>query len=153
MSLLELPETVAPSGAESQVAEESGRRLAKYLDRTKPTINVSVQSIGTAGETVAVPMAAFRMLTDILNAMARGDAITLVPLHAELTTQQAADLLNVSRPFLVKQLELGKLPYRTVGTHRRITFADLKAYKSALAEERRRALDELAEEGQLLGMG
>lgn len=152
-SLLELPETVTPSGEESRAAEESGRQLSKYLDRAKPTVKVAVQENGKPGDVVTVPMAAFRLFTDILNAMARGDAVTIIPLHAELTTQQAADLLNVSRPYLVKLLERGELPYHMVGTHRRIKFHDLMAYSRAADEKRRQALDALAEEGQELGMG
>src|SRR5256885_978824 len=109
-ALLERPGGGAPTGDEFRVAGGTGRRLVKYLDRSKATVTVAVQENGKAGETVAVPMAAFRLFTEVLNAMARGDAVTLIPLHAELTTQQAADLLNVSRPYLVKLLDEGKLP-------------------------------------------
>lgn len=152
-SLLDIPDTVTPTGEESRFAEESGRRLVKYLDRSKATVKVAVQENGKVGEPIVVPMAAFRLFTDILNAMARGDAVTLIPRHAELTTQQAADLLNVSRPFVVKLLEQKKLPYHMVGTHRRIKFQDLLDFKRASDAERRRAIEELIEEGQDLNMG
>ncbi|AWM37109.1 DNA-binding protein [Gemmata obscuriglobus] len=126
---------------------------AAILDRAKPTGKVAVQENGKPGDVVAVSMAAFRLFTDILNAMARGDAGTIIPLHAELTTQQAADLLNVSRRYLVKLLERDEPSYHMVGTHRRIKFHDLMAYSRVADEKRRQALDALAEEGEELGMG
>lgn len=152
-SLLEIPETVAPTGDESRVAEESGRLLARYVDRSKKTVRLAVHDNGKVIETVTVPMAAYALFTDMLNSMARGDAVTFIPLHAELTTQQAADLLNVSRPYLIGLLEVGKLPYHKVGTHRRIKFVDIMDFKRDSDEERKRALDSLIEEGQELKMG
>jgi excisionase family DNA binding protein len=85
--------------------------------------------------------------------MADGDAVSLVPVHAELTTQQAADLLGVSRPFLIKQLEEGLIPYSKVGRHRRIARNDLMRYRRTVMEQRERALEELTADGQATDPG
>jgi excisionase family DNA binding protein len=144
----DLSEPITPTPADAALARESGRRLAKALRGKAKAVRLRVQS---DAEPVDVPRPAFRLLVDILAEMARGNAVSLVPVHVELTTQQAADLLNVSRPFVVKLLEDGKIRYRQVGTHRRIRFGDLMEFKAALDADGRAAADELAELTQQLG--
>ena len=151
--LLDFPETIAPSEADTRLAEESSRRLTRLLGRQRGNVRLRIQADDESEETVAIPASAFRLLSDILTEMAKGNAVTLIPVHAELTTQQAADILNVSRPFLVRLVEEGKIPCRKVGTHRRIRFQDLLQYKRHVDQQRLKALEELAAQAQELGMG
>lgn len=142
-----LHEPVSPSVEDTRLAKTSSRRLAPFRNR-----NLTVR-IAETQEQVELPAVAVRLLVDLLSAMAEGNAVTLIPIHAELTTQQAADLLSVSRPFLIRQLEAGVIPYHKVGTHRRILFSDLMAYKHQNDNERHQVLDELAAQAQELDMG
>jgi excisionase family DNA binding protein len=148
----ELLETVTPTEEESRQAQESIRRLAPLL-RRRSGLRLQVVEDDRPGETLAVPSSALRMLADILVEMAQGNSVTLIPVHTEMTTQQAADFLHVSRPFLIGLLENGEIPFRKVGTHRRVQFRDLLAYKRRGDEARHAALDELAAQAQELGMG
>jgi excisionase family DNA binding protein len=145
-------EPVAPTETEALLARETGRRLANHV-RTRQHLRIRIMDDDQAGDILSLPASAVRLLLDILTEMAQGNAITLIPVHVELTTQQAADLLNVSRPHLVGLLEDGKIPYRKVGTHRRILFEDLMAYKKRVDHAREQVLDQLVEEAQELDMG
>ena len=151
--LSEFPEAVTPTPHDTRLAQESSRRLTKLLGTEKDDIRIRIQPDDEPEETIAIPQSAFRLLAGILTEMAKGNAITLIPIHAELTTQQAADLINVSRPFLIEQLEKGVIAYRKVGKHRRILFQDLMAYKQTMDRNRLKALDELSSQAQELGMG
>ena len=151
-------ETIAPTMADTELARESSRQLSRFLGKRPvgshlPDFRLRVQVDNELEEVVVIPMSAFRLLTDILTQMARGNAVTLMPVRAELTTQQAADILNVSRPFLISLIDNGKIPHRKVGTHRRIRFEDLMIYKQDIDQKRLQTLEELACEAQELDMG
>jgi len=163
MSIADYPDADAPTPEETILARESSRALSRLAlqlgsggQAAKPTssIRLQIQAEGASStEVVSIPTSAFRLLMDILNQMAMGNAITLIPVHAELTTQQAAELLNVSRPYLVRLIEDGKLPCRLVGTHRRVLFSDLMSYKRTIDRDRLSVLEELSAEAQDLGLG
>src|SRR5437870_2294448 len=144
-------ETVAPSEADALLARESSRRLATH--KLGRRASVRIQLLDDGEEAVAVPASALRLFLHLLTEMSQGNAVTLIPTHAELTTQQAADLVNVSRPYLVKLLDEGRIPCRTVGKYRRVRFDDLMAYKRKDDEARAKILDQLTAEAQELGMG
>ena len=97
------------------------------------------------------PTSALNLLMRIVEQMALGNSVTMIPVHAQLTTQEAANLLNVSRPFVVKLLKEGKIPCFKVGAHRRVLFEDLMTYKKEMLEESEKARAELARLGQEIG--
>ena len=104
-------------------------------------------------EPLLLPASSLRLLADILVQMAEGNAVTVLPVETELSTQQAADVLNVSRPYLVKLLDEGKLPHRTVGSRPHVLLCDVLAYKKGVEAARAKVLEELAAQAQDLNMG
>ncbi len=140
-------EPAVPSEEESSLARESGRRLARLK---KGDLEVRIPKL--RGK-VILPASAVRMLVALLSEMGLGKAVAVTPVRAELTTQQAADILGVSRPFLIKQIRLKKLAFRKVGTHRRILYKDLMDYKARMDAGRLEALQELTDQAQESNMG
>lgn len=140
-----------PSEKESSIARTSKQLLSRYARADQPLTLRVIDA--DRDEPVQLPAGAVRLLMDILGAMASGQGITLIPENAELTTVQAADILNVSRPFLIKLLETGKIPYRKVGKHRRIRMEDVMTYKQAIDQEREAVLDQLVADAQAHDMG
>ncbi|MGH7914982.1 MAG: helix-turn-helix domain-containing protein [Candidatus Binataceae bacterium] len=108
--------------------------------------------VGPKGEEIELPESLYHELRQLVYHLAHGRAVVVVPLNRELTTQEAADLLNVSRPFLVKLLEQGSIPFAKTGTHRRISVGDLMAYKQRRDAERQRALAHLTQMSQEMGL-
>lgn len=147
-----VPEPIMPSESEVELARTSSRILSSVNLKKGKTIDILLET-DKHKNSVTLPFSAFKLLITILTQMAEGNAITLIPVHAELTTQEAADLLNVSRPYLIRLLEEKKIPFRKVGTRRRILFQDLMDYKAKIDAARRKTLDDLAEEAQKLDMG
>jgi excisionase family DNA binding protein len=142
-----------PTPKASEEAKVALRALSA-LPRRKASRTVQVHPDGEGRSvSVTVPREAFELFLEVLGQMANGNAVTIVPVHAELTTQQAADLLNVSRPFLVSLLDEGKIPFRLVGTHRRVRVADLVEYKQKDEAHRKAVLDELTAEADKHGLG
>ena len=140
-----------PSEAEARLAKETSRLLASRLKKGAP-MKLQILDDEAGQATVKLPATAAGLLLRILEEMARGNAVTIIPVHAELTTQEAADMLNISRPSLIQLLDEGKIEYRRVGTHRRVRFEAVLKYKRQMDEQRRAALRELAAYDQELGI-
>lgn len=107
--------------------------------------------VGPTGESITIPESVIFVLERVAEVLARGDAVTVVPVGKELTTQQAADLLNVSRQYLVRLLDSGVLPHTKTGKHRRLRIEDVLAYRNERDQERRAKLDELTQLSEELG--
>jgi len=141
---------VLPDKESSVLARTSAEELSRLLGQ-KPQAERA--SIKLDGNDLILPRQALALLRDLLVEMAQGNAVTIVPTHAELTTQEAANILNVSRPHLVKLLEEGAIPFSKTGTHRRIRYQDLMAYSKQRTQESKTILDELALQAQEHEMG
>ncbi len=128
-------QTVTPTDQESQIARQSSQKLAEVLAHSEISgeLHLRLRKRKVRETDIRLPHSALRLLTGALQQMADGHGVLLLPVDAELNTQQAADLLRVPRPFLIKLLEQGKLPHRRVGAHRRLLARDVLHYA---AEER-----------------
>ncbi len=145
---------ITPTPHDIELATECSRKLGEAIASNRIlkagkkgrrcTITLSLEEI---------PEAAVDLLQSILVEMAKGNPVSVLPANAELTTQQAADFLSVSRPFLVNLLKERKIPFHKVGTHRRIRFEDLVTYKNQIDAARRQTLIELSAQAQELDMG
>ncbi len=146
-------EASLPVAREVAAATQGQRALAALLSTQFETQRIQIFDKKNKAHTVELPTSALRLLVDILAELADGNAVKVVPIHAELTTQEAADMLKVSRPHLVKLLELGALPFHKAGKHRRVRFADLMAYKAVQKQRSVAAMEELAAQALALQMG
>lgn len=116
----------------------------------KKGIKIKVQE---TGEFITIPKKALTLLSTILQNMAEGKTISIVPSNSEVSTQQAADMLNISRPHLIKLLEAKKIPFKKVGSHRRVLLEDIMEYKEHLDKQREAQLDFLSNQAQDLNLG
>ena len=141
----------APTAQDASLARVSGQRLSPYVRRQKP-LSLRVTEAGQE-QPIELPAGAVALLMDVLEAMAAGRGVTIIPENAELTTVEAANILNVSRPYLIKLLDEGAIHHRLVGKHRRILIDDVMAYKQRIDAAREEVLTELTAEAQENGMG
>ena len=148
-----LSKVTLPVEREVQAAVQGQRALAAYLATRFETQRIQIFDDKDQAHQVELPTSALRLLVEVLGELADGNAVKVVPIHAELTTQEAADLINVSRPHLVKLLEDGVLPYHKTGKHRRVRFADLMHFKAERDRASEQAMEELAKQAQELKMG
>lgn len=138
--------SVKPGEVDAAAAARALRRIRDYLQaRPRDASDIRILVEGGGDDALVVPRPVVELVAHMLGQLAEGRGISVIPSQAELSTQQAADLLNVSRPYLVGLLEAGKISFRTVGRHRRVRFEDLMEYKRHDDLERRSAADDLAD--------
>jgi excisionase family DNA binding protein len=142
-----------PSAEEVALAKVGSQELSAVLESSGDIQHFEV--MGKDGEThsVQLPSSAVQLMIEVLTQLGQGNSVNITPIHAELTTQEAADLLNMSRPTFIKLLDEGILPHTRSGNRRKVAFVDVMSYKQLLDEKRQSALDELSSLDQELGLG
>lgn len=152
LSAYQNSQAIAPTQEDATLAQASSQILALYA-RHQSQRAIKVMLDESTGETATIPAAAYNLLVEILTQMGMGNAVKVIPIQQELTTSEAASLLNVSRPYLVGLLESGEIPYRKVGTRRRVLAQDVIDYKNRIDAARMQTLEELAAQAQELNLG
>lgn len=147
-----------PEGAASSLSKQDQElaRIAQHcvmkaLDHSRA---VAIRLTTDSGEqpSIELPPASLKLIGQLLGAMSEGVPVVVMPARQEFTTVEAANFLNVSRPFVIKEIEAGRLPSRKVGTHRRVAFDDLQAYVRKMREQQEAALQRMADNARELGL-
>jgi excisionase family DNA binding protein len=146
-------ETVTLTTEEASLTQFSHDVLSSYLTTAQSHYQIEVMSEEATAQTITIPASALHILAEALSQISLGNAVKIVPIKREFSTSEAAELLNVSRPYLVGLLESGQIPFRKVGTRRRILFEDVMTYKQNIDIQREQTLAELAAQAQELKMG
>lgn len=141
-----------PDPHEAELAKEARDKLIPLFGAKEKEYEVEFRH-GRIKTKITLPFSALEFLFNMLKQMANGNAVTVIPTHAELSTQEAANFLNVSRPYLIKLLEQDKIPFTKVGRHRRIKFSDILKYKKTIGSESKMVREELTKEAQDLDLG
>lgn len=139
-----------PSKTDMELARVAQRCIMEALDRSK-AVKIKLESETGNIPPIELPPASLRLIGQLLGLMSEGKPFTLMPEKQELTTVEAANLLNVSRPFIIKEIDAGRIPHRMVGSHRRILLTDLMEYRNQMHASREAALDDLSELSRDLG--
>ena len=153
MTTTALSNVTLPAEKEVEAAVQGQRALSAILATGFEPQRIQIFDEKNQAHQVELPTSALRLLVDILSELSTGNAVRVVPVHVELTTQEAADLLNVSRPHLLKLLEDGVFPYHKTGKHWRVRFEHLMHFKSERDRASEIAMEELAKQAQELEMG
>ncbi|WP_253822010.1 helix-turn-helix domain-containing protein [Vibrio sp. 99-8-1] len=145
--------TKLPSGEEIALAKLGSQELSAVMETNGGAQRINV--IDKSGKTheVTIPASALNMMIEVLTQLGQGNSVSITPIHAELTTQEGADMLNMSRPTFIKLLDSKEIPFSRTGNRRKVAYADLIEYKNRLEEIRLATLDELSALDQEMGMG
>lgn len=146
-------ESKLPSSAEAALAKISSQELSAFIETKADIQSLSITDSDGIMHAVDMPVAALRLLVNVLTELGDGNTVKLVPIHAELTTQEGADLLSISRPTFVKLLDDESIPYSYTGNRRKVKYVDVRDYQDKLEIDRLAALDTLSELDQKLGLG
>ena len=139
---------IAPTADEAAAVT----KLRDFMNEADVSSERPASLVSPSGEQLEIPTSVYQVLVAAVAAMARGNPVSVVPVHHELTTQQAAELLSVSRPHLVKLLDEGAVPHHKTGSHRRVYFEDLMRYRDVRDAQRRRALEDLTRKSAEYGL-
>lgn len=145
------PEPIIANSEEALIAREAANKLESVAHRGAP-IKIAYDDADGAKVIVPLPAKAVALFQQVLACMAMGTPVSVIPHQAELTTQQAADYLNVSRPYLIQKLDSGEVPHRKVGRHRRVLFGDILAYEEACKQKSFEAIREINQEAKRLNI-
>lgn len=146
-------EAKLPSAEEAAIAKASSQELSAFIATKHETLPLSITDSEGVKHDVEMPVTALKLLVNVLTELGDGNTVKLIPIHAELTTQEGADMLNISRPTFIKLLDEEKIPYHHTGNRRKVKFVDVKTYQERLEAQRRATLDELSALDQELGLG
>lgn len=139
-----------PSESDANLARTACSKIIPFVREQKPqTVHLS---FADGQEPIVLPAGSLEMFNSILEAMAAGHGVMVFPQHAELTTMEAADILNVSRPYLIKLLEADEIPFHKVGRHRRVRIQDVMQYKEDIDRRREAILDQMVAEAEEMGL-
>jgi excisionase family DNA binding protein len=141
----------ALSARDVEMARSAQRRIMKALSRSR-TAAITLTTTDGEQPSIELPPAALKLIGQLLGAMSEGRPLLLTPSKQEFSTVEAADFLNVSRPFVIKEIDEGRLPHRKVGTHRRVAVEDLLEYAREMRKQQEHALDKMAENARDLGL-
>ncbi len=144
--------TILPSSKVAAIAKKSSQLLSGLLETKAEFQDVTLSNPEGIDKTISVPVDALSLLVSIMSEMGQGNSVKLVPIHTELTTQEAANLLNVSRPSIIKILDKGDIPHTVTGNRRKVRFVDLQKYQYGLQAKRLESLDELSALDQKLDL-
>lgn len=147
------PDSLFPDPQDTELAKEARDKLISLFKKKEKVYEFEISKGKGKKESIQVPSSAFAIFFEIIKQMANGNAVTVIPYHAQLTTQEAANFLNVSRPYLIKLLEEGKIPFSKVGRHRRVAFDEILKYKNSLMAASKKAREELTKDAQDLDLG
>ena len=142
-----------PNAQDIALAKLSSQELSAVLESNGESQNINVVDKEGISHEVTIPSSALKLLIEVLTQLGQGNSVNITPIHAELTTQEAADMLNMSRPTLIKLLDSDQIPHFRKGNRRKVAFVDVVSFRTNLDKQRLSALDELSALDQELGLG